>query len=179
MVSPTLDEKLGHEELPVGWPWRFFLFSLLVGITTGVVYVGLVFGYTPFLNTRISEQQDALEQLGRVIPQKQQQEFVAFYSQLANLQTVLQNHIIASRLFGLLESRTSGLVFYTVMEARVPERKVLLEGSAASYAAFAQQLQSFTIAPEVENVIVNDSSALDGRVKFRLSLALKSSFFKP
>jgi hypothetical protein len=66
---------------------------------------------------------------------------------------------------------------YTSMEARIPERKVVLEGIAASYAVLAQQLQAFSSTPEITGVIVNDSSALDGRVRFRLSLSIDPALF--
>ncbi len=173
MVSQTLDEKIGREELPVGWPWRFFLFSFLVVVTAVVAYAGLAFGYAPFLASRIQAQDANFEQLGKIIPQKQQDQFIQFYSQLANLQGIMQNHVVISPLFGLLEARTNVGVQYTAFEARVAERKVLLEGIAASYKVFAEQLQAFALAPEIETVIVNDSNALEGRVRFRLTVMLK------
>lgn len=173
MVSTTLDEKIGREALPVGWPWRFFLFSLLVAVTAMVAYGGLAFGYKPFLESRIKAQDANFEQLGKVIPQKQQDQFVQFYSQLANLQGIIQNHVVMSPLFGLIEARTNAGVQYTAMETRVAEQKVSLEGIAASYKAFAEQLQAFALAPEIETVIVNDSNALEGRIRFRLTVMLK------
>lgn len=166
------------EELPVGWPWRFLMFSVLIAATVGVGSAGLAFGYKPLLDSRLMGQDAALTDLGKVIPAAQQDEFVRFYSQLVNLQTLLDSHVTASPLFGLLESRTNAAVSYAVMELRVPERKVVLEGSASNYKAFAEQLQSFTESPEVESVIVNDSNALDGKVKFRVTITLQQGIFK-
>lgn len=177
MVSPTLAEKLSREELPVGWPWRFFLFSILIAATACMVYVGLVFGYRPFLDARIARQEEAFDELGRIVSQKQQDEFVLFYSQLANIQKLLENHIRTSSFFSLIEARTNTGVFYTKLEARIAERKIALEGTATHYGVFAQQLQAFSVAPEVASVIVNDSHALEGRVKFNLTLILKPSVF--
>ena len=166
------------EELPVGWPWRFLMFSVLVGATVGVGSAGLVFGYKPLLDSRVKEQEAQIADLGKIVPKEQQDEFVRFYSQLANLESLLANHVSASPLFGLLESRTNGAISYNAMELRVPERKVVLEGSASNYQSFAQQLQSFTEAPEVESVIVNDSNALEGKVKFRVTVTLREGIFK-
>lgn len=177
MVSPLLDEKLRREQLPVGWPWRFFLFSVLVAITTVVAYTGLVYGYQPFLASRIAAQDEALTQLGYVIPKKQQDEFVVFYSQLAHLQNMLKNHVVMTRLLTLVEANTNTLTHYTLLEARVPERKVSLEGVAQNYAVFAEQLQAFTQMPEVQTVIVNDSNALLGQVQFKIVLSFKPSVF--
>ena len=178
MVSPLMDERMKSEELPVGWPWRFLMFTVLVAATVGVCSAGLTFGYKPLLDSRLKGQEAELVGLGKVIPVKQQDEFVRFYSQLANLETLLTSHVSASPLFGLLESRTNGAVSYMAMELRVPERKIVLEGNASNYKSFAEQLQSFTEAPEVESVIVNDSNALDGKVKFRITATLRKGFFK-
>jgi len=161
----------------VGLPWRFFLFSVLVAVTTAVAYTGLTYGYKPFLASRIAAQDTALEKLGQVIPKKQQDEFVAFYSQLAHLQSVLQNHVVMGRLFAFLEAHTNVRVQYLLLEARVSDQKVSLEGVAPNYAVFAEQLQAFTATPEVESVIVNDSSALFGPVQFRIMLTFKKAIF--
>ncbi len=177
MVSPLLQESIEHEELPVGWPWRFFLFSLLIAITAVVAYAGMAFGYIPFLKAQINKQQASIDELGRVVSPQKQEEFIRFYSQLVNVQSILRSHAIISPLFSMLEQNTNTGVQYTVMETRIPERKISLEGRAENYGIFAQQLQAFAIAPEVESVMVNDSNALDGRVRFRVSLTVKPSVF--
>lgn len=177
MVSALLDQKLTKEELPVGWPWRFFLFSVLIATISVVAALGLSFGYAPFLESRLAQQQANLEALGKVVPQAQQDQFVKFYSQLANLENILGWHVTPSPLFGLIESRTNAAVQYLAMEARVPDRKVVLEGAAANYAVFSQQLQAFSTVPEITGMIVNDSSALDGKVRFRVTLTLRPSVF--
>ena len=154
------------------------MFSVLVAATVAVGFIGLTFGYKPLLHSRVASQEAALADLGKVIPIKQQDEFVRFYSQLANLEMLLESHVSASPLFGLLESRTNAAVSYATMELRVPERKIALEGYAVNYKSFAEQLQAFTEAPEVESVIVNDSNALDGKVKFRITVTLREGIFK-
>lgn len=177
MVSALLDEKVKGEELPVGWPWRFFLFSILIAATACVVSLGLSFGYKPFLESNLARQDANITELGKVVSQSQQDEFIRFYSQLANLEGVLKRHVTASPFFGFLEGRTNAEVAFTSLEARVPERKVVLEGVARDYATLAEQLQAFSTAPEVAGMIVNDSSASDGRVRFRLTLTLAPVLF--
>lgn len=177
MVSALLDEKTKGEELPVGWPWRFFLFSILIAATACVVAFGLAFGYRPFLESNLAQQDANIKELGAVVPQAQQEEFIRFYSQLANLEGVLKRHVTASPFFGFLEGRTNTEVAFTSLELRVPERKAVLEGVARDYATLAEQLQAFSTAPEVAGMIVNDSNASDGRVRFRLTLTLVPAMF--
>jgi hypothetical protein len=39
--------------LPVGWPWRLLLFTAVVFGTVVFLYFGIVFGYKPFLDSRV------------------------------------------------------------------------------------------------------------------------------
>ena len=176
MVSPMMAAARG-EQLPVGWPWRFLMLSFLVAATAGMAAVGLQFGYKPFLESNLAAQQANLEGLGKRIPQDEQDKLVRFYSQLVNLQGILKNHAVVSPIFGFIESRTNVAVSYASLEAHLMDRKAVLEGTAQNYAIFAAQLQAFSSSPEVESVIVNDSSAQAGAVRFRITLTMRPSAF--
>src|SRR3989344_5147872 len=95
-IPVNIAGKIGPEKLTVGWPWRFFLFSILMIITFLVVYFGLTLGYRPFLESLIEEQNIEINQLGQTISQQDQQGFINFYSQLANLQNILNSHVTSS-----------------------------------------------------------------------------------
>jgi hypothetical protein len=180
MVSATLQEQLGARAStgrPAGWPWRFLMFSVLVAACAGVSVAGLALGYRPFLESRIAAQDAEIAALGKKISAAEQARFVRFYSQLVNLDRLLKRHVVITPLFDLIESRTHPQVMYAAMEARVADRKVVLEGSAASYRALADQLEIFSATPEIARVIVNDSSALDGKVRFRLTLTARAAVF--
>lgn len=166
------------EKLSVGWPWKLFLFSLLTIITALVIYLGLAFGYRPFLQSQMEKIDESIRQLSEAIPEDQQKNLIIFYSQLANLQNVLSKHIIVSKIFPFLQKNTNQSVFYNAMDLRVGERKLALEGVAANYDIFSQQLEALNSAPEVVGMVINESTAIGGQVKFKLFVILKPELFK-
>ena len=175
----SVSEKMVAEKVPVGWPWKLFLFSLLVLLTTFVVYFGLVFGYKPFLNARVEGINKSIEELSKTIPVDQQQNLVRFYSQLANLQRLLKTHVFLSKVFPFLQTNTNKSVLYNTLEVKVGEKRLSLEGMAGGYEIFSQQLEAFKVAPQTESLLVNESSAVDGKVKFKLTPILKPNLFEP
>ena len=173
----TLAEKLGPEKISVGWPWRLFSFSFLVVLAATVIFVGLSFGYKNFLEARIIKVDAEIEQLSQSVSQDQQEKLIRFYSQLANLQTLLNKHAIASNIFSVVERNTNQRVYYNVSELKMGDRRMILEGVAASYQIFAQQLEAFSRLPEVERVTVNESYLSDGQIVFRLFLIFTDKIF--
>lgn len=165
----AIAEKLGQEKLAVGWPWRLFVFSGLAMTAAAVVYVGLAFGYRQLLEQQLQRVETEMDELAQSIPQEQQEGLLRFYSQLANLQVLLRNHLMSSQLFPFLERNTNQTVAYTTLDFKASDRRAALEGSAPSYQALSQQLEAFSRTPQVENVVVNDSYAAEGRVFFRLT----------
>ena len=173
----TINQQIA-EKVPVGWPWKLFLFSLLVLLITFVTYFGLAFGYKPFLDNRIQAIDASLDELSKTVPLDQQQDLIRFYSQLANLQRLLKDHIFASKIFPFLQTNTNKSVAINSLEMKTSERRLSLDGIAGSYEIFSQQLEAFNISPQIENLLVNESSAVDGKVKFKINLILKPSLFK-
>lgn len=166
------------EQSASGWPWRLFLFSFLVLATTVVVYLGLEFGYQIFLKNQISSRDAKIDELSQNIPKEEQERFLGFYSQLANLQSVLDNHSSTSKVLPFLEANTNKKVSYDSVDLRAAERKLTLDGAADSYEIFSQQLEAFNQAKDVERLVVQESQADGNIVKFRLFVILKSELFK-
>lgn len=174
----NISEKLGPERVAVGWPWRLVLFSLLVLVTVIVVYLGLELGYKIYLNSQIKNKDEAIQRLSQSISQEEQKRFIDFYSQLANLQRLLDDHVFISKVSPFLEANTNRLVYYDFVDLRLKERRLDLGGVAQSYGVFAQQLEAFNRAPEVERLAVNESQSVGNAVKFRAYLILKPAVFK-
>jgi len=173
----AIAEKLGQEKLSVGWPWRLFSFSFLIILAAVVVYFGLAFGYKNFLTDRVNDVDFEIQQLSESIPQDQQDKLIKFYGQLANLQTLLNNHIISSNIFPILERNTNQGVFYNSAEFKMTDRRLVLEGVANSYQVLSQQLEAFNRVPDIDKVIVNESYLSSGRVAFRLFIILNEKIF--
>lgn len=176
-IPEQLAGRMGPDRPPVGWPWRLFLFSILVLAAAVVVYLGLDFGYKTYLNAQINSKDDAIAELAKAVSPEENKQFVGFYSQLANLQTLLDEHVFVSRLLPLLENNTNRLVYYDSVSFTLKDKRLVLGGVAASYEILAQQLEALNRAPEIERVLINESRRDGGRVLFQVSLFLEPTLF--
>lgn len=177
-INSRLEARLSSERLSAGWPWRLFLFSLLIAATAAVAYVGMEFGYKFYLQSQIQTKDQAIKDLTQSVSEDDQEKFVNFYSQLANLKVLLDEHITVSDIFPFLETNTNKQVYFNVLDFNFKDRRLSMEGFAQSYEILAQQLEAFNRAPEAEQLLVNESQTQGGSVKFRLSFVLKPEFFK-
>jgi hypothetical protein len=171
----NITEQFRPEKPPIGAPTRLLTFSFLFLLIAVLVYLGLEFGYKAFLNSRIEETEQRIRQLTTTVSKEDQDKFVVFYSQLVNFKKILDSHVSASKLFGLLERITNQKVFYSNLDLRVGSRDLVLDGVANSYAVLAEQLASFDKEPSVESYVLSQSQFNEGRVQFRITLKLKES----
>ncbi|OGY63091.1 MAG: hypothetical protein A2745_01585 [Candidatus Harrisonbacteria bacterium RIFCSPHIGHO2_01_FULL_44_13] len=171
-MNQNLVDKFETERLPTGWPWRLFLFSFLLFAATVVSYFGLSLGYKPFLNRQIAGKEAEVNQLAAAVPEAEQENFIRFYSQLANLEKVLNNHVVSSALFPFLERNTNVQIYYNILDFSASEKRLTLDGVAQNYDILAQQLEAFTQAKEVERFLINESQLSEGKIRFRVSLFL-------
>lgn len=163
----------------MGWPWRLLLFSAIVLGTTIAVYLGISLGYTPYLNSQIKTLDAKITSLGQTVGDEQQKNLVSLYSQLTNIQTLLDSHTSTSKIFDLLERNTQPSVYYLGMTLSVVGRQLQLEGSAPNYGVLAGQLQIFRQAPEIEKVSLTNSAVMaDGSVNFIMILIFKPDLIK-
>ncbi len=167
------------ERLPVGWPWRLFVAAFAVFLATVLGYVGITFGYQPYLKEQIQQKTNEIEQLTEIIPKAEQDQFVNFYSQLVNLKSILDNHVIASPVFTLLERITHPRVFFANAGVRFREGEIELSGLAESYTAITEQLEVLNQAPEIDRFLVSQTQlGEDNLVGFKISVRLKKDALK-
>jgi len=174
-VQNPLDQ-FEPEKLPIGWPWRLFLLTLGLFTFSVLLYLGLAFGYSPYLNSQIEMKRSELSQLA--IPQEDRQILGQASSLLANLEGILNNHILSSKLFSVLERVTNQKTYYTNANLKVPQRELELRGFVESYEILAQQLEAYEQAEEIESYSLNESQASQDLISFRISLKLNADLLK-
>jgi len=167
-------EQYEPDKSSMGWPWRLFTVVSIIFSITIVSYLGLIFGYRPYLESKIQEKSDKIDQLAESISKEDQEQFIRFHSQLVNLKGLLDNHALTSKIFPLLERITHREVYYISAGLEVPRRELQLSGVAKSYAVLAEQLEIFNQAEEIESYIINQAGASRNLVDFRVVLKLKS-----
>lgn len=171
-------ELVKGEQLPVGWPWRLFAFTAIIFLTVLSIYIGIAFGYSTYLKSQIKDLDEKIAEFNKAIDQETQAKLIAFYSQFANVQKLLESHIKGSNFFEFLQKNIHQQVYYTNTNLSLKEKNIRLEGIAADYNVLAQQMEIFRRAPEVQNVSLTGSQAKDNDIAFSLSIILKPELFK-
>ena len=167
----------GKEILPSGVPLKFLAFSFFLFLLTGLIYFGLSVGYKAFLNGEIKNLEASLEELRFEVPLEEQEELVRFFSQVANMKEALDDHIIVSNLFRVLEENTHSQTAFVNMELSTVERKVSLDGITVDYDTLVSQLTIFESVPEIEKVILENSQRNGNVVSFRVTLTVDKDLF--
>ncbi len=142
-----------------------------------VVYAGLAFGYEPYLQSQLKSEQDQMSALSQSIPGSDQSQLINYYSQIANLQSLLQNHVNMMRFFSWLEKNTEANVYYQSFLV-AGDDQVSLTGMGLTEADVNQQVAIFENAPEVAVVTVSNVGAPQtpgAPWTFAMTLAMKPS----
>ena len=179
-TNSALEQELRKpERLPVGWPWRLLVFTAIVFGVMVAGYLGMNLGYKPYLNSRIKSLDAKITNLSQAIDEEQQKNLVTLYSQLINIQNLLNSHITPSKLFDFLEKNTHGQIHYLALNLSLMEKSIKLEGVSPDYIVLAQQLELFQGIPEIEKVFLEDSRALEaGNIRFSIRLIFKPELLK-
>ena len=171
---------MGKEMAPApGGAWRILSFMAFVFAVFLFSYLGLNFGYRKFLEAQIARSKEELTALADQIPKEQQDAYLNFQYQLANVKKLLDNHVIIAGLLPLFEANTNQSVSISGFEVAVADRKINLQGTARSYDVLASQLQAFEESPAVLRYQITSAKLKEGsKVDFTASLTLHPSVFR-
>lgn len=152
-------EQLGQDTPKTqGWAWGALSFSVGILFIAIAVYFGLTFGYEPYLQSQLASAKNQVNTLGNSVSASDQSQLIDFYSQIANLQRLLQQHVSTSQFFSWLEQNTEANVYYHSL-ALTQGNQIVLSGVATSEADVNQQVAIFENSPEVSSVSVSNVTA--------------------
>ena len=174
-------EQLGREpSQEQGWAFGIVLFSGGVLALVIAIYLGMTFGYDPYLQGQIQSTQNKISALNQSISQTDQANLINFYSQISNLKTLLKKHVLSSQLFTWLEKNTEANVYYQSL-AFSTGYKVNIIGHAVSESDINQQISIFESSPEVKSVSVSNVGIAQGASgwNFTVLLTMDPSLFLP
>jgi hypothetical protein len=173
-------EQLGQESPKTqGWALGVLFFSGGILFLTVAIYFGLTLGYEPYLQSQLTSAQNQVNTLGNSVPASDQSQLIDFYSQIANLQTLLQQHVLSSQLFSWLEQNTEANVYYRSLTL-TQGRQIALSGVAPTEADINQQVAIFENSPGVSSVTVSNVIApqlLGNGWTFSVTLIMNPSVF--
>jgi Tfp pilus assembly protein PilN len=173
-------EQLGREPTGTqGWAIGALLFSGGILFLSLVIYFGLALGYEPYLQSQLTATQDKVSALDNSISTGDQSQLINFYSQIANLQALLQNHVLSSHFFAWLETNTEANVYYQSLSLASGDQ-ITLAGVAKSEDDVNQQVAIFENSPGVSSVTVSSVSApqlLASGWNFNVTLVMNPTVF--
>lgn len=164
------------QKTPGGFGQLFLLSSTLFFISVGF-YVGLDFGYRPYLEGRVEELQNSMKSLAQQIPIEEQVEITNFYSQIVNLQKLLADHTPVSPLFAWLEKNTQVNVYYSSFNFKASNNSVIVSGQTASLEDLSEQMLVLESLPEIKKASLGGVSFEDNLWTFDLQIDLTPTFF--
>jgi len=170
-----LEQELRRgEKVEAGLPWRLLVFSAFLFGLLFFVYLGMQFGYKPYLNSRIKNLDSKINNLNQVIDEGERKRLIDMYSQFINIQDLLKSHTVPSRLIELLEKNTQSQIYYLSLNFSLTDKSLRLEGVSPNYNILAQQLELFQRIPEIERVNLDNSQLLgNGDIRFSIKLIFK------
>lgn len=176
-------EQLGREPSPEtqGWAVGALMFSGGILFLALAIYFGLTMGYEPYLQNQLNGTQAQVSALNNSISTSDQTQLIDFYSQIANLQTLLASHTLPTQFFSWLEANTEANVYYQSLTL-TSEDNATFSGVAATEGDLNQQVAIFENSPEVSSVTVSSIAAPQLGVNnagwtFNLTLVMKPSVF--
>lgn len=172
-------EQLGREPADTqGWAFGAVLFSGGILFLTIIIYLGMSYGYEPYLQGKITDAQNQIATLNNSISPTDQSNLIHFYSQISNLKTLLQKHTLTSQFFTWLGNNTEANIYYQSFSLAAGY-KVTATGHAATEADVNQQIAIFENSPEVNSVSVSNvgQAPTNGGWNFTMLLTMSPSLF--
>lgn len=168
-------ELFKKDELKAGTPWRLLTVAFITLLTTLVLYLGLNFGYAPFLDSQLEDVNKKLDNLSSSINEQDAQKIFTFYSQLYNINDLLNSRYNSTNILNLLETNIMKSVYYTGFSFNLDEKQIALEGIAPSYEILGQQLELFKTAKEIKTVKLENARVLEEKnsgIRFTIRLEM-------
>lgn len=172
-LPPKVIEQLGRSpaETP-GWSSRLLMFSSTLFVLSLVAYLGLVYGYQPYLQGEIQEVDRRIKTDLQKIPATDREKIIVFFSQLSNLRSILEKHPSPSAVFALLEATTHPNIYYTQMALNTGRNEVVLSGVATSVADVTEQVKIFQKREEIKGVSLGGVNSGGKNWQFEVTLTL-------
>jgi Fimbrial assembly protein (PilN) len=155
-----------------GWSSGLLMFSGGILFIALLVYFGLLYGYEPYLNGQISGLTTQINTAANSVSSADRDALFTFYSEVANLNDVLGNHVTFSHFLSWLEKNTEANVYYTQMTL-AGSGQITLAGNAATEADVNQQVAIFEASPDVASVNLSTVSAAAGGSGWSFNLTIK------
>ncbi|OGY98315.1 MAG: hypothetical protein A2681_01315 [Candidatus Liptonbacteria bacterium RIFCSPHIGHO2_01_FULL_56_18b] len=156
------------------------MFGLTLLFISTFTYFGLIYGYEPYLTRRVQDLEAQIRAFSAQIPVESQTNIIRFYSQLANLNSLLRSHLKASPAFAFIENAAHPNVYFTKFDMNADNRGISLSGVARSVRDITEQVRAFQERPEVEQATFNNVNVgQSGLWQFDVTLVVRDVLLHP
>ena len=177
-VTNSQREQFVADPVQVGLPWRLMIFTFILLLLSIFIFVGLRFGYITYLDTQVETVDTQMEELAAQVSEGEKERFLTFYSQLVNLQTVLDRRFFAQNIFTFLEDRTLPEVYYTDVEYEERRLGAYLSGRTDNMKNFVNQLAIYDESDEVARAILGKLTVNEEGVIFSVNIIFDTEFLR-
>lgn len=175
-------EQLSREPVQTqGWSSRLLMISATVFFASLMVYVGLVFGYKPYLSGQQDEVKRSIDQFAEDVPPEKQRDIANFYSQTDNLKRLIASQQSPAGLVGWFEAHAHQDIRYTRFMFNAKNRQLDLSGLARTESAVAEQIKIFESLPDEVRFTTGSGVIPDqttGLWQFSLSVSFNQGFLE-
>jgi hypothetical protein len=177
LQQPSYDQVVSRAPRSPAWFGQLMAFSVTLLALATVVYLGIIFGFRPYLESRVVSLDQEIEDFTRQVPEDEQKAIATFYSQLSNIRTVLAKHTATPEFLSWLESGTVQNVQLTKVTYNTSSRQAQISGVARSTTDVASQVVALQNLPGVERVDFRSSSQAGANVIFDLLVTVAPGSF--
>ncbi len=147
------------------------LFLLMI-----VLYVGLAFGYQPYLKREVQDIDKKIQTYSQQIPPEDQKITADFYSALTNLKQLLSTHTRVLPVMGFLERTVMPNVYYNKVSVNTMSNQANVAGIAKNLEDIANQAALLEKQPEVARINFSNAGALNGVWQFTMDIWFTPAF---
>ncbi len=156
-LPPQAIERLTQEGAHApGWSGRMLMFSSVLFVLSLATWLGLSFGYNKTLEAEINRNEAKIKSMGQA-DEAMQDNILRMYSQIVNIDHLLQNHSYASTLFSYVEKNTHPNVYLRNLSYSSLNNQISLVGVATSPKYVAEQMSIYKDDVSTKSVKLNST----------------------
>ncbi|MDO8504321.1 MAG: hypothetical protein Q7S36_00510 [Candidatus Liptonbacteria bacterium] len=182
MPLPTQEElrRVSGSILGQGIYRQLLLLAGAILAISLILYGGFSLGYEPYLSGQKDKLDAQIQDFSKRIPLDKQTELIAFYSQLMNVRTLLDRHLLPSNLFNWLETNTQINTSFSKLNFNANNYQLSLFGNSKSPEDVAEQAAIMESQPQVLQLNFNSLGAsATGGWQFNVTVYLNQKSFLP
>ena len=144
-----------------GWSNRLLMFGITSFIIPTAIYIGILFGYKPYLQSQLDTVNDRIQRASQAISKNDQARVALFAAQLANVKNLLDNHVASSKVLAWLEKNTHTNVFYEKFSFKKDGLTIGVTAVTRSIDSFVEQAKRLEKDPDIEKVVFQSLAAAE------------------